>query len=406
MKKTLQLLEQHLGAFFLFYSLLLLGLAICSPIVGDYCPYLQQWHNVYHGFDPWAISANPKEVVHIPWFNFCAKYFFLARNAYGPLFNVYGLTSIIYPTIPRAIGAVLFLIITWKIIKEIRAREDLDWKIRFWLYIGIFGNFFSFVFVGISGGNDVYIAFLICAAIIALYRGDPVLAGMAIGLGGLIKFYPLYLVPFMALDRRRLDIKFAAVAIATFIGGAILAYAEWHAAIFEPLFLNLDREATRSSVMYILLSSVQSFFHISIPVSWVVIGLAPLAIAALICQYMLRLSNLTGFMVGYILILTFNQVGYVVYYFPLMLAIYLYYLYAQPSPKLSRALLILFAAILFQALFSAFGTTGSIYRIAFLYNWARVPASVVVTLINLYVIAELIRQNQDSTRQYIPKLSG
>ncbi len=406
MKKTLQLLERHLGAFFLLYSLLLLGLAIYSPIVGDYCSYLQQWHNVYRGFDPWANNANPREIVHIPGFSFCGHYFYLARNAYGPLFNVYGLTSIIYPTIPRAIGAILFLIITWKIIKEIRARETLDWRVRFWLYIGIFGNFFSFVLVGISGGNDVYLAFLICAAIIALNRGNPGLAGMAIGLGALIKFYPLYLVPFMALDRRRLNIKFATVAIGTFIVGAILAYAEWGNAIFEPLFLNLDREATRSSIMYILLSGVQSLFHISIPVSWVVIGLAPLAIAALICQYVLRLSNLTGFMVGYILVLTFNQVGYVVYYFPLMIAIYLYYLYDEPSYQISRALLILFAAILFQAIFSIFGTTGSIYRIEFLYNWARVPASVVVTMINLYVLVELIRQKQDSTRQYIAKLSG
>jgi Glycosyltransferase family 87 len=406
MKKTLQLLERHLGAFFLLYSLLLFGLAICSPIVGDYCPYLQQWHNVYHGLDPWAMNGNLKQVVHIPWFNFCGKYFFLARNAYGPLFNVYGLTSIIYPTIPRAIGAFLFSIISWKIVKEIRAREDLDWRVRFWLYFGMFGNFFSFVFVGISGGNDVYLAFLICAAIIALYRGDPALAGVAIGLGALIKFYPLYLVAFMALDRRRLNIKFVTVAIATFIVGAILAYAEWGTSIFEPLLLNLDREATRSSIMFILLSCFQSLFHISIPVSWVVIGLVPLAIAALILQYKLRLSNLTGFLIGYILILTFNQIGYVVYYFPLMLAIYLYYLFDRPSHQLSRALLILFVTILFQAIFSAFGTTGAIYRIEFLYNWARIPLSVVITMINLYVIAELIRQKQDSTEQYIGGVSG
>jgi hypothetical protein len=407
MKKTLQLLERHLGAFFLLYSLLLFGLAIYSPIVGDYCPYLQQWFNVYHGFDPWAINGNLKQIVRIPRFNFCSDYFFLARNAYGPLFNVYGLTSIIYPTIPRAIGAILFLIISWKIVKEIRARENnLDWRIRFWLYIGIFGNFFSFVFVGISGGNDVYIAFLICAAIIALNRGDPALAGMAIGLGALIKFYPLYLVPFLALDRRRLNIKFAMVAIATFSVGVILAYVEWGASIFEPLVLNLDREATHSSIIFILISCFRSLLHISIPVSWVVIGLVPLAIAALIWQYKLRLSNLTGFMIGYILILTFNQIGYVIYYFPLMLAIYLYYLFDQPSHQLGRALLILFGAILFQAIFSAFGTTGSIYRIEFLYNWARVPVSVVVTMINLYVIVELIRQKQDSTEQYIGELSG
>lgn len=406
MKKTLQLLERHLGAFFLLYSLLLFGLAIYSPIIGDYCPYLQQWHNVYHGFDPWANYGNLKQIVRIPWFNFCGDYYITARNAYGPLFNVYGLTSIIYPTIPRAIGAILFLIISWKIVKEIRARENLDWRVRFWLYIGMFGNFFSFVFVGISGGNDVYLAFLICAAIIALNRGDPALAGMAIGLSALIKFYPLYLVPFMALDRRRLNIKFATVAIATFIVGVILAYVEWGASIFEPLVWNLDREATRSSIIFILTSCFQSLLHISIPVSWVVIGLVPLAIAALIWQYKLCLSNLTGFMIGYILILTFNQIGYVVYYFPLMLAIYLYYLFDRPSHQLSRALLILFVAILFQAIFSAFGTTNSIYRIEFLYNWARIPVSVVITMINLYVIAELIRQKQDSTEQYIGELSG
>ena len=65
MKKTLQLLERHLGAFFLLYSLLLLGLAIYSPIVGDYCSYLQQWHNVYRGFDPWANNAkSPRDCAY------------------------------------------------------------------------------------------------------------------------------------------------------------------------------------------------------------------------------------------------------------------------------------------------------------------------------------------------------
>ncbi len=406
MKKISQLLERHLGAFFLLYSLLLFGLAIYSPIIGDYCGYLQQWYISYHGFDPWTDYANLKPIVRIPWFNFCGDYYITVRNIYGPLFNVYGLTSIIYPTIPRAIGAVLFLIISWKIVKEIRAHKDLDWKVRFWLYIGMFGNFFSFVFVGISGGNDVYLAFLICAAIIALNRGNAALAGMAIGLGGLIKFYPLYLVPFMALDQRRLNIKFATVAIATFIVGMILAYIEWGASIFEPLFWNLNRSATHSSIIFILISCFQSLLHISIPTSWVVICLAPLAIIALIWQYKLRLSNLTGFMIGYMLILTFNQVGYVVYYFPLILAIYLYYLFDRPSHQLSRALLILFAAILFQAIFSAFGMTNSIYRIEFMYKWARIPVSVVITVINLYVIAELIRQKQDSTEQYIGELSG
>jgi hypothetical protein len=401
MKKTLQLLERRLGAFFLLYSLLLFGVAVYSPIIGDYCPYLQQWYDVYRGLDPWADYGNLKPIVHIPWFNLCGDYYITARNIYGPLFNIYGLTSIILPTIPRAIGAVLFLMISWKIVKEIRTGEDLDWKVRFWLYIGMFGNFFSFVFVGISGGNDVYLAFLICGAIIALNRGDAALAGMAMGLGGLIKFYPVYLVPFMALDRQRLNIKFATAAFATFTVGAILAYIEWGASIFEPLFWNLNRSATHSSIIFILISCFQSLLHIFIPTSWIVICLAPLAIMALIWQYKLRLSNLTGFMIGYILILTFNQVGYIVYYFPLMLAIYLYYLFERPPYQLSRALLILFAAILFQAIFFAFGATNSIYRIEFLYKWVRIPVSVVVTMINLYVIAELARQKQDSAKRYI-----
>jgi hypothetical protein len=406
MKKIFKLLEQHLGEFFLLHSFLFLGLAICSPVIGDYCPYLQQWHNTYLRLDPWANYGNLKPIVHIPWFNFCGNYYITARNAYGPLFNVYGLTSIIFPTIPRAIGAILFLIISWEIVREIRARGDLDWRVRFWLYIGMFGNFFSLVFVGISGGNDVYLAFLICAAIIALNRGDSALAGMAMGLGALIKFYPLYLVPFMALDRRHLDIKFAAAAVVTFVVGIVWAYIEWGTSIFEPLVWNIGREPTHSSVIFILITGLQSLLHVSIPVSWVVAGLVPLAIAALIWQYKLRLSSSSGFIIGYMLMLTFNQIGYIVYYFPLMLAIYLYYLFDRPSHQVSRALLILFVAILFQAIFSAFGTTNSIYRIEFLYRWSRIPVSVVIAMINLYVIVELIRQRRDSSERCIGELSG
>lgn len=404
MKTTFQLLERRLGLIFLVYGLLLLGLAIFAPITGDYCPYLLQWHHIYSGFDPWANRLDPREVAHIPWFNFCS--YFFARNAYGPLFNLYGLTSIAFPTIPRAIGAVLFLIITWNILGEIRASEDLSWRVRFWLYIGIFGNFFSFVLVGITGGNDVYLAFFICAAIIALNRGYSTAAGMSISLGALIKFYPLWLVPFMALDRRRLNTKFIAAATATFVIGGALAYAKWGTAIFEPLLFNLDRNASRSSIMYILLGGIQSVFHISIPASWVVISLFPLAVAALTCQYILNLSKLTGFMIGYLLILTFNQVGYVVYYFPLMLAIYLYYLYEKPSRQLSQALLALFVIILFRSLFYPLETLSSLFGLKSLCDWARVSTSVLATLVNLYVLVELIRQRQDSTARPSERLTG
>ena len=289
-------------------------------------------------------------------------------NAYGPLYNFYGLSFLIYPALPRIIGTILYLIVSWKILKEIQAHGSLSKTTRFWLYLGIFGNLFSFVLVAVIGSNEVYVAFFICAAILALKRGDDTLAGAAIGLGALIKFYPLYLVPFFAIDHGRLNIKFTIAAGATFVAGMALAYLVWGSAIFKPLTWNLDRNATPSSIIYVFQAVLHALPHVTISASrLVLICLVPLALMELIFQYKLRLSNLAGLMIGYVTVVTFNQIGYVQYYFPLMLAIYLYYLLDNPPQQANRALVILFFSILFQAIVFALAV---VYRPDL--HWVRI----------------------------------
>lgn len=390
MRRALSLFERNLATFFAAYSLIFIAFAALSPIVGDYCPYLQQWHNVSVGLDPW-LNDETQVVHHIPWVSFCGTFYATAPNAYGPLFNVYGMTSLIFPTIPRVLGCILFLAVSWMIAKRVHARQELDWKIRFWLYAGLLDNLLSFLLVTIVGGNDVYIAFFVCCALFAFILENEALAGAALGIGALIKFYPLYLVPFLALDRRRLSVKFIAVAVAIFVLGMGLAYLVWGQLIFKPLFWNLGRGASRSSIIFIFALGLGKLFHVAIPASRLVLmTLAPAAIAALIVQYQLRLSRLTGFMIGYLVILIFNQISYPEYYFPLMMTIFIYVLNENPPPALIRALAILFMTILLNA---AFFTLVTNYKKES-FSGIRVGATLIVTLIDVYLIVELIRQGR------------
>ncbi len=185
--------------------------------------------------------------------------------------------------------------------------------------------------------------------------------------------------------------RFAIAAFAIFIAGMGLGYLEWGPLIFKPFSWNLGRPASRSSFIFVLDACLQALFHLSVPASRLIwMTLAPAAAAALILQYKLRLSRLTGFMIGYIIILIFNHISYPEYYFPLMLALYIYFLNENPSPPLTRALAILFVMIVFNA---AFFTLVTNYMKEAL-SGVRVAGCVIVTLIDVYIIAELIIQNK------------
>lgn len=386
MQKILNVFEPNLARYFAVYAIIFLSVALFVPVIGDYCPYVQQWRNIWDGIDPW-LRDDTQLVHHISWFHVCGQFFITAPNAYGPLFNVYGLTSVIFPTLPRVIGCALFLYIAWIVANAIRERKDRPPATRFWLYVGLLANIFTFALVAVVGGNDVYIAFFVCLALIALRKDHKGIAGAALGLGALVKFYPLYLVPFLALDRRRLRVRLVAVAAAVFCAGMLLAYSKWGALIFKPLFLNLEREATRSSPIFIIGGLSQSFLHLSIPASRIVLFfLIPAAGVALIAQYLLRLTSFTGFMIGYIIILTLNQIGYPEYYFPLMLATLLYILYENPPADLTRALAVFIVAIVFNAVFFSFATN---YMKEAL-SGIRVFLTLVLTLINIWVIIKLL----------------
>src|SRR5579863_1562598 len=170
MQKILDLFEPNLAKYFAVYTVLFIAVALFAPVIGDYCPYVQQWRNIWDGLDPW-LRDDAQAVHHISWLNICGQFFITAPNAYGPLFNIYGLTSILFPTLPRLLGCLLYLAIAWDIAQETRARPVLSAATRFWLYAGLFANIFTFALVAVIGSNDVYIAFFVCVALIALQRG-------------------------------------------------------------------------------------------------------------------------------------------------------------------------------------------------------------------------------------------
>jgi hypothetical protein len=392
MQKFLNVFEPNLEKYFVAYAVIFIAVALFGPVIGDYCPYVQQWRNIWDGLDPW-LRDDAQVVHHISWLNICGPFFISAPNAYGPLFNVYGLTSILFPTLPRLLGCILYLSIAWLIAEKIRARRELSPPTRVGLYVGLLANALSFALVAVIGSNDVYIAFFVCWALIALEQGRDGLAGAALGLGALVKFYPLYLVPFLAIDRGRLRIKFVGVAAVIFALGMALAYAKWGVLVFKPLTWNLGRNATRSSLIFIIDTVLQSAFHVSVPASrTVLLCLIPAAAAALSAQYLLRLSSLTGFMIGYIIILTLNQIGYPEYYFPLMLATFLYVVDENPPADVNWALAVFVVAIVLDAAF--FGVATNYMKEAF--SGLRVFLTLVLALINIWVIGKLLRTRESA----------
>ena len=231
--------ERHRAGFAIAYAGAFLLVAAVVPAANDYRAYLQQWQAVVAGLDPWRTP--------IP----------LGINAYGPLHNLYGLLFLLHPALPRVLGAAVWLGALWPVTGHIlRAPRDARWRLGLLLAVTL--NPFLWGWVAVFGSNDALAAAFLVFAALALGRRASVTAGVCVALAALLKFYPLLVIPFVACDRRRLDLPFAATALGVFVVGMGLAATIWGASIFAPLLFAAGREPSQLSFYAFLATSTLS----------------------------------------------------------------------------------------------------------------------------------------------------
>ena len=114
---------------------------------------------------------------------------------------------------------------------------------------------YSWVEIANFGHFDVLVGLLCAAAVEARIRDRDVLSGVCLGLGVLLKFLPIVLVPFLILDRGRPRYRLliaAAVTVCLGLGASLLI---WGPATFRPMIFAAGRSSHHLSIYRFLKGS-------------------------------------------------------------------------------------------------------------------------------------------------------
>jgi len=205
------------------YSALALVLTILGGVRHDYIYYLEQWRLVLDHLDPWSTN-----------------------NAYGPLHNAFALLVPLHPLAPKIVTAAGLLLANGLLVLALRSRPWPEWREVYLLAFA--ANALPIVSVYWFGNNDGLVAALVIGAVLARHRRQMLLAGVLLGLATLDKYYPALLIPFFALDDRRIDTRLIITALATTIVGIGVGIAVWGNAYIEAVSYGVSRDATILSI--------------------------------------------------------------------------------------------------------------------------------------------------------------
>jgi hypothetical protein len=198
-----------------------LVVTIISGARVDYESYLEEWMEVLAGRDPWNPGA-------------------ASFNAYGPLFNVLAILVWLNPLASKLLFAFSYLVYVIWLMEDLWVRRGyapLSWQwVTFWLL-----SPFPWIEIGFLGFNDCLVGLSCVAAVHARMKSRDVMAGIYIALGILLKYIPLVILPFIAIDGQRFRSRLLISCIACVVLGLLSSALIWGTSTFTPLFFAAQR---------------------------------------------------------------------------------------------------------------------------------------------------------------------
>ena len=214
-------------------SLVFLAVAVVTGPCQDYFLYLQMWSAVRLGHDPWFIVPGSFGLVPL--------------NAYGPLFNLLAGLAWVNPLAPKLLFAGAYLLFAISQTRWFMAGRPTS-GLAVVALTALFWNPFPWVEIAIHGHFDILVGLACLGAIRAWDRRCDTLAGVSLATGVLLKYIPIVLVPFLALDRGRIRYRFLLAVFAAIGLGMGLSIAWWGRSTLLPLTFAATRRSTTLSI--------------------------------------------------------------------------------------------------------------------------------------------------------------
>jgi Glycosyltransferase family 87 len=221
------------------FSAAFLGLTAASWTRLDYSGYLYEWLLILDGGDPWYRTPYPG-----PPF-----------NTYGPLFNAMAPLVWFNPLVNKLLFAFSYLIYLMWLIKDFAPRQGfvaLSWP---WLGLWLL-NPFPWVEIAYFGYFDVLVGIACVAAVHSLIDRKEGASGTYLGLGILLKYMPIVILPFLGFSEGRLHARLLSFCVGLVIFGLVVSVLIWGTSTFSPLMFAGTRYSHWS--IYHILDSTHS----------------------------------------------------------------------------------------------------------------------------------------------------
>jgi hypothetical protein len=201
------------------FSAAFLAVTILTRAKHDYAHHVEVWDAVLRGDIPWYVKGTWGLV-----------------NVYGPLFNVLALPRGLNLLGPKLLYAFAYAVFVAWLIKGC-ARPDERGALPRTALIGCLLNPLPWLETAYAGHFDVLVGLCCVAAVHAQRCGRDVRAGVYVGVGVLLKFLPLVLLPFLGLERRQVRVRLFASATLTIVAGFAASVLIWGKATFLALWI-------------------------------------------------------------------------------------------------------------------------------------------------------------------------
>ncbi len=213
-----------------------LAVTVLTGAVHDYVLHLQFWSVVLGGDDPWFVERGFWGVQ--------------PPNAYGPLFNLFAGLTLVNRLAPKLLFATAYIAAAAALTKALadrRASRLATLGLMAWAW-----NPYAWVEVAIRGHFDVLVGIASVAAVHARRRGRDLPCAAALAAGVLLKYIPIVMLPFLALDRGRVRWRLVAASTALIALGMGLSCLAWGTSTFRPLGFAATRSSTYLSIFRFL----------------------------------------------------------------------------------------------------------------------------------------------------------
>ena len=180
-------------------------------------------------------------------------------NAYAPNYNALAIFSAINPLVPRLIFCIFWIAASLYLIKLLCQRYPENYSILLASILFLLANPFLWISVSMQAYFDILPATFCLTAVAFRVRRNFALAGLFLGIGVLLKYYPIVLLPILMIDNRRVRIIPAITCIGLTLLGFLISFFIWGTSTFNPLLFASGRHSKILSIFYFLRSRFSPF---------------------------------------------------------------------------------------------------------------------------------------------------